>query len=480
MPHRLASTTRSIPLSAAVPAALGAVVSICLVATAPAVRAASVTTPGLSVTPQASSVMKGGAVSLTVSAGGGSAGQQVSYVVVGRNEGVHGSVTTGADGSATISYRDHGGAGSSTTDTIALIDAATDESATATVDYLDGPDLARTVALDPSGQGVDDASCGEADTSPSQVPLAAVTVVCAAVTNSLGEPLAGKAVTFSASDGSVGPVDGPDATAATTYQALTDRAGVAFAAVTSTTPGAHQVVATADQLSSQASIGYAPPGPADAATVSLRPASTSIVAGHRRQIIATVRDRYANPVAGVAVDVHVSGPGSLLLPSGGRATTRADGTLAAIVGTVGGRTGRGAVTVTITASPALCATGGSCSATAPYDVTKPVVPATLTLVAAPGAQVGAVELVAGIAKGKDGTPAPGQLVRYRISGADPGTGTAKTNAKGVALFGYSAAHAGSDLVRAWVDVRRDGRREADEPAAVLRIPVAAASSRPSG
>jgi hypothetical protein len=446
-----------------------------LLAVAPSARADVAATTGLSVTPQAQTVMKGGTVSLTVTVASGSAGQQVSYVVVGRNDGVHGIATTADDGSATISYRDHGGGASSVTDTIAVIDAAANESTTATVDYLDGPDLARTVALDPSGTGVDDVSCGRGDAPVTKAPLGAVTVVCAAVTNSLGESLAGKVVTFAVSDGAVRPVADADPTPGKTVQVLTDRQGVAFAAVSATTPGAQQVVATADGLASQGAIGYAAPSPADAATISLRPMSPSILAGRRRQVIATVRDAYANPVAEVTVAFQLTGPGSLVLPLGGVATTRADGSVTAVVGSERGSYGRGALTAVITASPALCATGGACAATTPYDVTKPVIPTSLTLVAAPAAQVGAFELVGALVKGEDGSPAAGQVVHYRISGADAASGVVKTNAKGVALFGYTAQRAGSDRVRAWDDVRRDGRPEAREPAGVLQIVVAARS-----
>jgi hypothetical protein len=115
---------------------------------------------------------------------------------------------------------------------------------------------------------------------------------------------------------------------------------------------------------------------------------------------------------------------------------------------------------------------GSCSTAASYTVTRPVVPASLTLVAAPGARAGAVELVAAVVKGSDGSVEPGQLVHFEISGADSAAGTVRTNRKGVALFGYPAQRAGADLVRAWDDVSGDGRRQNREPRGSMRLVIA--------
>lgn len=426
----------------------------------------------LTVTPAALSVTKGGEVTLTVQVGGAGGAQQLSYVVVGRNDGVHGNVTTGADGTATIGYRDRGGTGSPTSDTVAVIDAGDDESATGTVDFLDGPAYAQQVSVDASGLAVDDDACSTDGATPvTAVPLARLTVVCAAVTNALGEPLAGKPVVFTVSDGSVGPaepVGQPEAAAESSYPATTDRAGVAFAAVTATTPGQQQVTATADRLSGHAAIGYAPPEPADAAALTVSPASASIVAGRSRRFVVRVVDGFGNPVGGVAVDLAVSDTGALAAGTESQPVTAADGTATVTVTTRRRQHGAGRLTATI-ASPAAQCPAGSCTAAASYTVSAPVVPTSLTVEAAPGARAGAIELVAAVVTGAGGVPAPGQPVHFAVAGTDAASGIVRTNAKGVALFGYPVSRKGRDTIRAWDDVNRDGRHGQAEPAGSLAL-----------
>jgi hypothetical protein len=453
------------------------IVAITLIATtliSPAsVHASTDSASALVPVPAAQSATKGSVVSLAVQVAGASGGQEISYVVVGRNDGVHGSVTTGDDGSATLSYRDHGTAISATSDTIALIGAAQDEFATATVDFLDGPDYADTVALDASGLGVDDESCGQNAASPVQIPIAGVTAVCAEVTNALGEPLAGRAVTFAVSFGSVGPASGGVTPGAVpTYQAITDRSGIAFAAVTATTPGVQQILAGADHMSGTATVDYAAPVPSDSAKISVVPSSATIGAGRHLRLAMKVVDAYGNPVAGVPVSFQLSGPGKLSTVAAETPITGTSGLTRIAVATSASDRGPGSLTATIATSPALCVMSGSCSATASYVVTKPIVPASLTLAAAPGARLGTVELVAAIVKGSDGSAEPGQLVHFVVSGVDAAAGAVRTNRKGVALFGYPAQRAGADLVQAWDDVSRDGVRQTREPAGSLRLVVA--------
>ncbi|HEX3898206.1 MAG TPA: hypothetical protein VHW74_03485 [Mycobacteriales bacterium] len=429
-------------------------------------------TVGLVASPDAQSAAKGSVVALTVQVAGAAAGEQVSYVVVGRNDGVHGSVTTGNDGTATLSYRDHGTSSSRMSDTIALIDAAQDESATATVDYLDGPAYAAAVTLDASGFGVGDASCGDRSPPIVEIPIARDTAVCARISNAIGEPLAGRVVTFAVSVGAVGPAGDGDPEVGATYQALTDRAGIAFALVTSTAPGVQQILTTVDYLSGEATLTYAPPTPQDAARTLLTPERAAVHAGMRLRLATLVVDAYGNPVAAVPLRVELTGVGALDLPASGTVTTGPDGRAPLAVATAVSDRGPGSVTATIATSLALCGMTGSCSATASYTVTKPIHAVSLTLEADPGARVGATELVAAIVKGSDGSVVPGQLVHFRVSGADIAAGTVRTNRKGVALFGYPAQRRGVDLVRAWDDVSRDGRRESREPGGLMRLVVA--------
>jgi hypothetical protein len=404
--------------------------------------------PVLTLTPAALSVTKGAAVSLTLQVDGPTAPRQVSYVVVGRNDGVHGTVTTGDDGIATIGYRDRGSDSNLTSDTIAVIDGVDDQSATATVDYLDGPDYASTLALDTSGLGVTDTSCDAANSAPAtDVRLARQTLICALVGNALGEPLAGKPVTFAVSVGSVGPVTATTPATTSTYQALTDRAGVAFAVVSATVPGLQQVTAAADHLASGDAVDYAPPAPEDAAAISIASSTDGISAGKARRFVATVLDGYGNPVPGVQVGFEVSGVGSLAGPAE-KAATGPAGSLTAVVTTQHTDRGAGTLTATVLSLPAQCTTLSRCSASTGYTVSKPLVPASLTLEAAPGSQVGAVELVAAVVTASDGSPSPGQVVHFGVSGADTTSGIVRSNAKGVALFGYAPQRRGTDTVRA--------------------------------
>jgi hypothetical protein len=446
----------------------------------PAARADVVgTAPGLTLVPAAQSATKGAIVSLSVQRDGGPGPQQISYVVVGRNDGVHGSVDTGSAGKATISYRD-GGTSADTTDTIAVIDAADDLSATATVDYLDGPDYADRVVVDTSGAGIDDAGCAAGRGTPATgVALARDTAVCALVTNDLGEPLAGKPVAFAVSTGAIGPAEVAPGTG-TTYLTTTDRAGVAFASVTATSPGAQQVSATVDHLTSGASVGYAAPAPDDAAGIVVTPPTARLTAGVAQQFVATVHDGFGNPVAGVEVGFGMTGPGSLAATTSLPIATGADGTVAATVTTRRGHTGTGTVVASILTAPSRCglpsagSTGpvGACSATASFTVSRPVAPASLTLEAAPGATVGLVELIGAVVMRSDGSPAVGQTVHFGVSGSDVGSGAVRTNSKGVALFGYRADRAGVDTVRAFDDTDRDGRHQRSEPAGSVRVTVA--------
>lgn len=404
---------------------------------------------------------------------GASISRQLSYVVVGRNDGTHGSVMTDTSGLAQISYRDHPAGSTGTSDTIAVIDPTDDLSATGTVDYLDGPDNAEDVALDLSGSGFDDASCGVGKATPAaSVELARETVICAAIVNSLGEPLAGKALTFAVSPGSVAAMDGSLPTGESTLQTTTDRTGTAFAVVTSTTSGRQAITVTADRLTRSGSITYASPTPDQAAAIRLLAPVSRLVAGRARRFVATVADTYGNPVAGVEVGVVQHGAGALVEPTAS-STTGSDGSIIVFVATRRGETGPGTVTATITSAPTQCGAAGSCSAMASYLVSRPVVAASLTLEAAPGAAAGDIELVAAVVRGVDGSPVPGQIVHFAVSGADSASGAVRSNSRGVALFGYPAQRRGRDTIHAWDDTNRDGRHQRAEPDGALVVRVAA-------
>ena len=60
--------------------------------------------------------------------------------------------------------------------------------------------------------------------------------------------------------------------------------------------------------------------------------------------------------------------------------------------------------------------------------------------------VGETHALTSEVRGKDGNPVPGELVVFEVQGANPTTGSASTNASGVATFSYVGADEGDDTV----------------------------------
>jgi hypothetical protein len=87
----------------------------------------------------------------------------------------------------------------------------------------------------------------------------------------------------------------------------------------------------------------------------------------------------------------------------------------------------------------------------------------VTLEVEQGAKAGTHESVTATVKNTDGSPAANQVVRFFITGANDGTGSATTDVNGQARIAYSATHHGTDHITAYVDVNNDQIREANEP-----------------
>jgi adhesin/invasin len=449
------------------------------------------TATALALSPSPQSVTKGGLVSVKATVvdqfgAGVPTSTALNYVVAGRNNGQNGVVSTGSDGSATINYTDTGVNPGSTTDTITVTGPGL--SGSATIVFINGSTAASTVTLDTSGSGTSDALCNASGhTAATNVSLTHQTEVCAVVKNATNEALAGKTVVFTVSSGQVAAHNGLNSASTASYTATTDVNGVAFADVTSTKSGVQNVTATSDAVNASGTVTYATPTPAAARNIAVTPASGTVSAGTPQKFTFTVTDQYGNGVPNVSVLSTQSGSGIL---TNGNSSVITDGSGQASVQltTQTTDTGSGTVTGSIASGGNQCglaagnpagATAGNCTAVASYTIGAPVVPASLTLVAAPGARVGTEELLAATVKNNDGTPAVNQVVRYRITGADSASGSVVTNAKGVGLFGYLPKHSGSIHVTAYDDVNTNVAQDAGEPHGTLNVSIAKVTEHPT-
>jgi adhesin/invasin len=442
---------------------------------------ASPTASTLTLTPPVQSVTKGGTVTVKAQVTDQfgapmSSPPVIHYTVAGRNNGVTG--VAAPDG--TITYQDTGINSSSNTDTITATDTVDNLTGTATVDYITGSTTASSVKVDTSGHVVAgmDSTCGATSTSATDVPLGSTTTVCALVKNASGEVLANKTVTFTVSDGQVDATGWLSSSSTKTYQATTDGGGVAFADVTSTTSGTQTVTAAADAASDRGTITYASPEVTDAYAITLSPTGVTVTPGGQQKFTATVKDKFGNPVSGVALSYTQSGPGSINGSSSGTLTTDANGSASVTLTTAASDTGNGSVTVTITTPGTACSNApsgtppSSCTATSTYTVSKTPTPSSVTVTPEQGVTAGGNEFVGAKVLNSDGTPAANQVVRFTVSGANSASGSATTKSNGIAVFGYVARNAGTDVVNAYDDVNNNGVRDTGEPSGSAGVTIA--------
>jgi hypothetical protein len=363
---------------------------------------------------------------------------------------------------------------------------------TATVQYINGPATASTVAVDTSGSGTSDSTCALAAHTPAtNVALGATTVVCALVKNSAGEALAGRSVKFSVSSGQVAKHGGLTASSPTSVTVVTDALGVAFADVTSTKSGAQTVTAAVDGISGSNTVGYAAPTADKARNVAVAPSPVTVTAGQPQKFTATVTDAFGNPVGGVTVLFTQSGPGNIGGSSSASPQTGSDGTASVTLTTASTDSGSGSVVANITSSPVNqcgqaanagsppAATAGNCTATATYTVNK-IVPASLLIQVAGAHKVGSQELIAATVKNSDGTPAVNQLVRFTVGGANSASGSGVTTPKGVAFIAYTPTRAGTDHIAAYDDVNNNSAKDVGEPSGTLSVSIlSSAKERPT-
>jgi len=421
----------------------------------------------LTLTPDPQTVTKGGTVSETVTVldqfGVGVSGDSVSWSVAGRNSGKSGTVTTGANGTATISYTDTGVNPVANTDTITASDTH-GKSDTATINFITGSTTATTVAVATNGvsAGVCPTTTSGSNTKTG-VAGGSGDDVCAHVTNSDGTPLQGKTVTFTVDKGFVAAFGTSNASTIsggkTSVTATTDVNGNAFAHVASNTSGTQTVTATADAASGTGTVSYTAGA---VRNVTLTPATATINPGSSQKFTAKVTDQFGNGVPGAEVAFTQSGAGSISGSSSSFALTDASGQASVTVTTLATDSGTGSVVADISGNgggnqctnaagnPAGTATAGNCTATSTYTVKATATASSVTVNAANG-RTGKLETASATVKDASGAAVANQVVQFTVSGANNANGSATTNASGVATFSYTPRSGGHDKITAIVN-----------------------------
>jgi hypothetical protein len=261
------------------------------------------------------SAVAGGSVSATLTVedqyGLVRAGQPVTFSIAGRNAAITTglSAVTDANGKATFTYTDTGTATSATTDTISASANGTSVTATVSVSF-DAANTVSTVTVT-SGDttaGVDNLTSAPTDIAAGTAGASATTqAVTATIKNAAGTTLAGVAVTFSISGEGA-------AVTSTTKTVYTNASGVATANIYAWKTGSYTVTATAGGKSGSGKHAFYQSTASEARSV-----SATAVNG---RVVATVKDRFGNPVSGATVYAIVT-DGSGYFGSNGSVSTSA-------------------------------------------------------------------------------------------------------------------------------------------------------------
>ncbi|MEA2480016.1 MAG: hypothetical protein QOJ07_1938 [Thermoleophilaceae bacterium] len=113
---------------------------------------------------------------------------------------------------------------------------------------------------------------------------------------------------------------------------------------------------------------------------------------------------------------------------------------------------------------------GSVEAPAPPPPPPPAQPSSLTLAPASADRApGDANAVTATLLRSDGSPAVGIVVRYSITGANPGGGTVTTDAAGTAQISWEGIHEGADTLSAYADTNGDAAPSTGEPTASATV-----------
>jgi hypothetical protein len=193
------------------------------------------------------------------------------------------------------------------------------------------------------------------------------------------------------------------------------------------------------------------------ATLTLRPASDSNVAGAEHCVTATVRDGAQNPVPGVSVRFSVTGANRA---SAVKTTSTYGRAHLCYTGTKAGRDTISAfVDMNLNAVRDAGEPGGT--ATNTYSASAP---ATLGFGPRSDANTAGTEhcMLAAVRDAFQNA-VPGVSVRFSVSGANRTSAIRTTSASGLALFCYTGTKAGTDTITAFVDADGDGIKDTGEP-----------------
>jgi len=387
----------------------------------------------LTLAPSSTSATVNTAVAFTATAAIGGVPQPnvlVNFTVTGAN-GQSGSAYTDSSGVAQFSYT-----GTNTgTDTVyaAASSYPTDSS---TVSWSSTSSSANSVTISPSSL---DALTGTAQS------------FTATVEDVNGNPIVGALVTFS--------VTGANSRSGS---ATTNASGQAAFTYTGTNAGADTLTATSLGVSGTAGVTWLT-GPL---SITLAASSTSLSPGTSVTVTATVRDGSSNLVNGVTVHFVVTGANAT---SGNIATNTSGQAGFAYTGTNAG-------TDTVTAFPDLNNNGAQ-------DTGEPSATATIAWVGQPSLSLVAsstspavgspVTVTATLAN--PGTAVNNVVVHFAVTGANPQSGTAVTNASGQATLTYTGANTGTDTVSAYADLNNNSAQDTGEPSASVSVTWVAAA-----
>jgi Big-like domain-containing protein/beta-propeller repeat-containing protein len=335
-------------------------------------------------------------------------GITVTFTVTGANT-AGGPVVTDTNGQATFCYTGiHAG-----TDTItATAVGGSNPSDTARKTYEPGPPASLTLAPKTATNTAGHQHC-----------------VTATVVDQFANPTPGITVNFSVA-GPNGPLSG---------SGTTDANGQATFCYTGTHAGTDTITAKAvggSDPSDTATKTYEPDVPA---SLALTPKTATNTAGDPHCVTATVKDQFGNPTPGILVSFSVAGPNG---PRAGAGVTDANGQ------TIFCYTGTHAGTDTITAR----AFGGSNPSDTATKTYGPGPPASLTLTPETATNVvDARHCVTAHVEDVFGNPTPGITVDFSVTPPTfrtPSSGSVVTDGSGNAVFCYTSALPGQDVITA--------------------------------
>jgi len=303
-------------------------------------------------------------------------GASVTWTVTGRNAGSAAS-TTNDKGVATFALKD----ASTATLTASPTDAVAVQAASASANSFTGA-VTTTVRYGTTITATTLTLANDAPTAATFRLIDSATVLTATAKDAVGIGISGLGITFTLPDGAYTTTAGASTTV------YTNGSGVATLSIKSTKTGVNSAGASGGGLTATASTWTVQNQSAiDPRTISLAPATVSVAGGAIVRVVATVKDRYGNPVSGVTVTPSYAGTAGRIQAVGGAiastATTGTDGTVGIDLGAIGSEAGTGTLTATMTGGDATAdgSTMGN-AATIPARAASATAAVTITAAAA--------------------------------------------------------------------------------------------------